>query len=120
MKKVALYIQIIFYLLAGINHFWHPRSYHGLIPPYIPYPEILNLFVGVAEILFGLLLWFPETRKWGAYGIIIMLLAFIPAHIYFIKMGCCIPELCFPQWVGWLRLVLIQPLLIAWAWWCRK
>lgn len=120
MKRIALYLQVVFYLLAGINHFWHPQSYYKLIPPYLPYPEILNILVGIAEIGFSVGLIFNPTRKWAAYGIMLMLFALIPAHIYFIKMGSCVPELCLPQWAGWLRLVIIHPLLIFWAWSCRK
>jgi uncharacterized membrane protein len=121
MKKIALYLQAIFYIVAGINHFRKPQSYDGLIPPYLPWHLFINLFAGSAEIVLGIALLLPISRKWAAYGIIAMLLAFIPAHIYFIQIGCCIPGgLCVPQWVGWLRLLIIHPLLIAWAWWCRK
>lgn len=120
MKKSFLYLQVIFYLAAGINHFRNPEIYYRLIPPYLPAHVQLNKLAGIAEIIFGLLLIFTATRKWAVYGIILLLLALIPAHIYFIKMGSCIPELCVPQWAGWLRLLILQPLLIAWAWWCRK
>jgi uncharacterized membrane protein len=120
MKRMALWLQIVFYLAAGINHFRHPTAYYRLIPTFLPAHVMINVLAGIAEISFSLLLIFPTTRKWAAYGIIIMLLAFIPAHVYFISMGSCIPELCVPQWVGWLRLVVIQPLLLGWAWWCRK
>jgi uncharacterized membrane protein len=121
MKKIALYLLAIFYIVAGINHFWKPQSYDGLIPPYLPLHLFINLFAGSAEIVLGIALLLPISRKWAVYGIIGMLLAFIPAHIYFIQIGSCIPEgLCVPQWVGWLRLIIIHPLLIAWAWWCRK
>ena len=106
--------------MAVINHFRKPEAYYGLIPPYLPEHVILTILAGIAEISFSLLLIFTATRKWAAYGIILMLLAFIPAHIYFIKVGSCLPGLCLPQWVGWLRLVVIHPLLLLWAWWCRK
>ena len=121
MKKVALYLQSFFYIAAGLNHFRKPTAYFGLIPPYLPWPAFINTMAGVTEIIFGLLLIFTATRKWAAYGIILMLVAFIPAHIYFIQIGGCVPGgLCFPLWVGWLRLLIIHPLLLMWAWWCRK
>ncbi len=121
MKKAALIIQSLFYVLAGLNHFRSPGTYLGMIPPYLPIPETLNIIAGTAEILLGIGLMFPQYRKWASYGIILMLFAFIPAHIYFIHIGSCIPGgLCVPNWVGWLRLIAIHPLLMAWAWWCRK
>lgn len=121
MKKIALYVQSVFYLAAGINHFRKPEVYYGLIPPYFSWHETINVTAGLAEIVLGFLLLFNTTRRWASYGIIVMLLLFIPSHIYFIQMDSCIPPgLCFPQWVGWLRLLLIHPILIGWAWWVRK
>ncbi len=121
MKKAALYLQVVFYLAAGLNHFRKPGSYYGLIPPYLPWYSLINTAAGMAEMVFAAGLVLTVTRKWAAYGIIVMLLAFIPAHIYFIQIGSCIPGgICVPQWVGWLRLLAIHPLLLAWAWWCRK
>jgi uncharacterized membrane protein len=121
MKKISLYIQSLFYLFAGTNHFRNPGSYDGLIPPYLPLHAAINITAGVAEILLGALLLFTPTRKIAAYGIIAMLIAFIPAHVYFIQIGSCIPNgLCVPQWLGWVRLIVLHPLLIVWAAWYRK
>ena len=43
MKKIAIYLQAIFYIAAGINHFRKPQSYDGLIPPYLPWHLFINL-----------------------------------------------------------------------------
>lgn len=117
MKKISLYLQIAFYLFAGTNHFINPDFYRGLIPPYLPAHNFINVAAGVVEVLFGLGLIFQSTRKWAAYGIIAMLVAFIPSHWHFIAVGGCIPDgLCAPTWVGWVRLVIVHPILIYWAW----
>jgi uncharacterized membrane protein len=34
-KKLLLVVMILFYLLAGINHFVNPEFYYPLIPPYL-------------------------------------------------------------------------------------
>lgn len=120
MKKTGLYVQAVFYIAAGINHFRHPRAYYEMIPPYLPAHSALNILAGIFEIVFGIMLLFTPTRKLAVYGIIVMLLAFIPVHIYFIRMKSCLPGLCLPEWTGWLRLLIIHPVLIAWAWWCRS
>lgn len=115
--KISLYLQSAFYVFAGVNHFIDPAFYVDLIPPYIPYHEFINIASGVIEILFGIGLVFPQTHRFAAYGIIAMLIAFIPSHIYFVQIGGCVENgLCAPLWVGWLRLVVIHPLLIWWAW----
>ena len=121
MKKIACYLQVVFYMLSGINHFRKPDFYILMIPPYLPAHQLLNGVAGAAELLLGAALFFPACRKWAALAIILMLLAFIPAHTYFIQMNSCIPVLlCLSPWTGWVRLVIFHPLLIAWAWWCRK
>ncbi|MDN3658693.1 hypothetical protein QWZ08_23825 [Ferruginibacter paludis] len=120
-KKISLVILTVFFLLAGFNHFWHPEDYYGLIPPYIPAHRFINMASGVLEILLGILLVFPGTRKPGAFGIIFLLILFIPAHIYMIQLkGCVGPEICVPEWVAWLRLFPGQFLLISWARWHAK
>lgn len=115
-KKIGLYVMAIFYLLAGLNHFINPEGYILLIPEYLPNHSLLNILAGIAEVGFATGLFFPKSRKLAAWGIILMLIAFIPAHIYFIQLDSCIENgLCLPPWTGWVRLIFIHPLLIAWA-----
>ncbi|MEO6668815.1 MAG: MauE/DoxX family redox-associated membrane protein [Ferruginibacter sp.] len=120
MKKLSLGIMSVFYLAAGINHFYKPEGYYKIIPPFFTNPEFINICSGIAEISLAVLLLIPQTRKFACYGIICMLIAFIPAHIYMIKVGFCIKDFCLPQWALWMRLVFLQPLLIFWAWKNRK
>lgn len=116
MRKVLHYGMAAFYILAGINHFVMPEFYYGLIPHYLGFPEILNGLAGLAEIVLGSALFIPKLRKTAAWGVVLMLVAFIPAHVYFIDIGSCVGEsLCVPEWISWLRLLVIHPLLILWA-----
>lgn len=109
-------MMAIFYTASGVNHLISPESYLLLIPPYLPNPELLNLIAGLAEVILGIGVLIPRTRKIAICGIIAMLIAFLPAHIYFIKMDSCIPSLfCLPEWTGWFRLIILHPLLMAWA-----
>ena len=120
-KKISLVVLIILYAGAGINHFIHPEGYYTIIPPYLPYHYLINILAGIAEIICAVLLAIPATRKLGAYLVIVMLIAFIPAHIYMIQKGGCMgAEICIPVWGAWLRLFPLQFILIAWAWWHRK
>jgi uncharacterized membrane protein len=105
-----------FYVFAGVNHFINPEFYEPLIPDYLPKHAFINYASGVLEIIFGLGIFFKHYRKLSAKAIIILLLLFIPSHIYFIQMGACIPEgLCTPIWIAWIRLILIHPVLMYWA-----
>ncbi|RYY70954.1 MAG: hypothetical protein EOO13_04795 [Chitinophagaceae bacterium] len=119
-KRISLYVMFALYLLAGINHFRKPESYYAIIPDWIGNVVLINTAAGIAEILLACLLLFKVTRKWACYGIILMLLAFIPSHIYMLQIGFC-REIagqirCAPAWALWIRLLVLQPLLIGWAW----
>lgn len=119
-KKGSLIIMAVFYLLAGINHFNNPGAYLKIIPEIFTLPELINIASGIIEIVLAIMLFIPKTRKIACYSIIAMLIAFIPAHIYMIKTGWCVKQFCFPSWAIWLRLIVMQPLLILWAWNNRK
>jgi len=116
-SKWSVRLIAVFYFFAGINHFISPQFYLPLIPPFFPYPEAINSLSGIIEVALGLGMLFVQSRKIASYGIILLLLAFIPSHVYFIQIGSCISEgLCVPAWVGWVRLIVIHPILILWAW----
>jgi uncharacterized membrane protein len=120
-QKVIIHALGYFYLLAGINHFLTPDFYLPLIPPFFSSPEFINWLAGVAELLLGVGVLYLPNRKRAAWGILVLLLCFIPSHVYFIQVGSCIPQgLCVPVWIGWMRLLLIHPLLIYWAVWVAK
>ncbi len=121
MKKLNIWLQTTFYVVAGINHFLNPDFYLELIPPYFGEPELINLLSGVVEVILGIGLLIPRFRMFAAWGIILMLISFIPSHIYFVEQGSCIKDggLCVPDWVGWGRLLVIHPLLMLWAWTAR-
>jgi uncharacterized membrane protein len=115
-KLFFKYLLGIFFILAGRNHFANPEFYYPLIPDYLPYPVFINSMSGIIEILLGLGILFKKYSKMSAWGIIVLLLIFIPSHIYFIQVGSCIENgLCVPEWIAWLRLGLIHPLLLYWA-----
>ncbi len=71
----------VLYIAAGINHFWHPETYLKIMPPYLPFPHLLNYISGFAEILFGCMLFFKSTRRLAAWGLAIMLILFFSVHI---------------------------------------
>jgi uncharacterized membrane protein len=122
LRNILLFILILFYLFAGANHFINPSFYLPIIPPYFfNWANEVNILSGVAEILLALLLIPKSTRSKAGIGIIIMLLAFIPSHIYFIQKGeFMIGSVLFNPLKSSIRLFVGQPLLILWAYWASK
>src|SRR5580765_7187234 len=80
--RIASYSFAIFFVVAGINHFVHPDFYLKIIPPYLPAHEAINWVSGAAEVLFGVLVAIPSTRRIGGLGAIALLVAVFPANIY--------------------------------------
>lgn len=122
LKKGMLYLMIIFYVLGGYNHFYNPSFYIPLIPPYLStWAVVLNLIAGFFEIILGILLIPTQTRKWAGWGIVMMLIAFIPSHIYFIERGYfTLGSFTMSPLISWIRLLVFQPLLIFLALWVSR
>lgn len=121
-KKGMLFVMVVFYIFGGYNHFNNPSFYIPLIPPYLSSWAVeLNLIAGLFEIIFGILLIPQQTRKWAGWGIVLMLLAFIPSHIYFIERGnFSLGSFTMSPLISWIRLLVFQPLFILWALWVSR
>ena len=107
-----LYLMAFVYFIAGINHFKNPRLYIKISPPYFPNPKLLNSLSGVAEMILGIALCIPAISNFAAWGVIALLIAIFPTHVYMYfeekaRMG-------LPKWVLLLRMPL-QLGLIYWA-----
>lgn len=107
-----LYVMALLYIAAGVNHFKNPKMYIRIIPPFFKNPSQINLFAGIAEILLGILLLYYATTSLAAWGIIALLIAVFPSHIYMLTNEKAASRI--PRWLLWLRLPL-QLLLIYWA-----
>jgi uncharacterized membrane protein len=108
----SLYLLAALFVGAGLLHLLHPETYLRIMPPALPAPRLLVVLSGVAEIAGGLGLLLPATRRWAAWGLLVLLLAVFPANIYMLQIH---EQLHIPAWVAWARLPL-QPLLMWWVW----
>lgn len=112
-KKISMYIMAAIYVVAGILHFVKPDTYSSIVPHWLPYPLALVYISGVVEIAGGLLLLPAATRRFGAWLIILLLIAVFPANV---QMSVNYYRDHNPYfWLTILRLPL-QVVLIWWAW----
>lgn len=109
--KFDLYIMALLYVLAGLNHFFQPKFYIRIIPPFLPWKKSINYLSGGAEVLLGVLL-VTRFQSLAAWGLIALLLAVFPANIYHLYAKGA--GMKIPVWALWVRLPL-QFLLIYWA-----
>ena len=109
LKTGFAYFMAIAYIVAGINHFWHPDPYVKMIDSFLPYPLALIYISGIAEIACGVGLMIPATRRLAAFGLIFLLLAIFPANIYMAVAHDRWPEI--PVWMLYARLPIQLVLL---------
>lgn len=110
--RIGLVTQALLYVAAGMNHFWHTAMYVAIMPPHYAHPVGLVQISGVAEVLGGIGLLVPWSRRFAAWGIVAMLVVYFDVHIY---MAMHVDRFAtIPVWLIYARLPL-QLLLIAWA-----
>jgi uncharacterized membrane protein len=105
----------VLFVVAGSLHFLHPAIYLKIIPPSLPAHLAIVYISGAAEILGGLGLLYPPTRQAAAWGLVILLIAVLPANIYMATAHLPAPGVMGQSWAQWLRIPLQLP-LIVWAW----
>lgn len=116
-KIVSKVIFGVFFIAAGANHFVNPKFYLNIMPPYLPWHYALVIISGVTEVVLGIGLLIPQTSQYAAWGLILLLIAVLPANIH-MAMN---PELypAIPQIALWIRLPL-QALLVLWAYYYTR
>ena len=78
---VLIIVFGIFFLYAGIMHFIKPQFFKHFIPDFLPKLAVNYLF-GAIEIILGIALFFSQTVNKAAAGIFILMLLFLPIHIW--------------------------------------
>lgn len=102
-----------FFIGSGVNHFVIPKAYRKIVPPGIGDPATLVTVTGVAEVLGGVGVFVPATRRLSGLALIALLAAIFPANLHMARN----PEKFhkIPRGLLYARLPL-QPLAMVWAW----
>ena len=107
------------YVLAGIAHFLIPDRFAEAVPPSFPRPVGLVYLSGIAEILLGIGVAIPRTRRPSAWGIVALLVAVFPANVHLARretLDDLVPEsLVPPARLAALIRLPFQGVLIGWA-----
>lgn len=118
-QRLGLALASIFYIGAGIMHFIRPEFYLKIMPPYIPWHVTLVQLSGVFEILGGLGLLAPQTRRASAWGLAALLVAVFPANLYMATNAVEAGAAAIAPAIRWGRLPL-QLVFIWWVLWCTS
>ncbi|WP_437321242.1 DoxX family protein [Sorangium sp. So ce385] len=82
------YALAAMFLLTASAH-WGSRRAElvAMVPPALPYPELLVTVTGVLEIAGAAALLVPRLAPWAAAGLTILLVAMFPANVHAARAG---------------------------------
>jgi len=118
-QRIAVVVAAVFYIVAGSLHFIKPAPYLRIMPPYIPWHAAMVRISDAFEILGGLGLLVPVTRRAAAWGLVAVLIAVFPANIYMAVHPVEAGAAGIAPVLRWGRLPL-QGVLIWWLLWCTR
>ena len=83
-RTLLRWVLAAFYALAGYYHLVAPEGFLAIMPDWIPLPEAVVFWTGVAELLGAAALaqpWKIPLRKAGAIGLALYAVCVFPANI---------------------------------------
>lgn len=114
-RRTSLLLAASVFIVAGLLHFVVPEMYLRIVPPWLPAPLALVYASGAAELLGGIGLLVPRTRRLAGIGLVLLLAAVFPANIQMLLDAREAHAPLAAELLLWARLPL-QPLLIVWVW----
>jgi uncharacterized membrane protein len=122
MPRVSSAAVAALFTSAGVMHFAKPDFFEAIVPDWFPDAKLANRVSGAAEIVLGLGMLAPQTRRASALGLLALTVAVFPANIDMAvnnvevkpddgRMTRRVGTATGPQ--NWIRLPMQLPL----AWW---
>jgi uncharacterized membrane protein len=120
MRRRVVYLMGALYLLAGITHFTSLGFFRQIVPPFLPAPGLIVAISGIAEMVLGVGVMLPATRRMAAWGLIALLVAVYPANIYQAMYNPILVDppafMGQPTQTALLVRLPLQFVLMYWAW----
>ena len=81
-NRIAI-VTGLFILFAGVMHFASPGFFNDIVPPWMPLGRSFWTYVsGVAELIIGVMILRPSTRRRGALASVVLFICVYPANLY--------------------------------------
>ncbi len=115
LKKIVPYLLAGMMLAGAAAHVAVPDLYLPMIPEFIP-AKLANWAAALFELVIGLALLIPKYRRWGGLGFMVLMIAFLPLHMWDLFRE---DPVVGSQAAAAVRLVM-QGVLIYAGWWIYK
>jgi uncharacterized membrane protein len=117
-RTLCRFILALFYGAAGVLHLMQPRPFLSITPHWVPFPALVILLTGIAELAGAAALIQPFStplRRAAAIGLALYAVCVFPANINHMMMDMAkpvpdlgwsyhIPRMVFQPFVIWLAL----------------
>jgi uncharacterized membrane protein len=116
MRTALRFLLAAAYGLAGYKHIAAPAGFLAITPGWVPWPEAVVFWTGVAEIAGAAGLLVPKLRKAAAVGLALYAVCVWPANFNHAFNNIAVGGVT----LGWgyhAPRLLLQPLIIWWALW---
>lgn len=107
------------FIFTGASHFLISGKFMEMMPPFISAPLFIIYTSGFFEMLGGVGLIFPASKRPAAYGLAALLIAVFPANIFVAYNNVQLGGFMNYSFYQWLRLPL-QIVLIGWTLWFAR
>lgn len=118
-RKTLLLVMAIVYFLAGIAHIRSPEGFLTITPAWVPFPDAVIFWTGIAEIMGAIGLFIPKLRKAAGIGLALYALCVFPANIHHAINDVAVNGQTLSWWYHGPRLAF-QPIAIWWALWVSE
>lgn len=118
-RTILRFTLAVLYALAGVLHIVVPRPFLGITPSWVPFPELVILLTGMAEIAGAIALlqpWSRPLRVAGGWGLAAYAVCVFPANINHFILDMAKPD-HGAGLVYHIPRMFLQPLLVWLALW---
>jgi uncharacterized membrane protein len=119
-KLILRVVLAVAMAIVGVLHFLTPEPFVRIVPAALPNPLALVYASGAFEILGGVGVLVPRTRRAASIGLAALYVAVLPANVNMAVNHIALDGMHqLPAWALWARLPL-QAVFIAWALWVGR
>lgn len=113
-RRVAQIAAAVVFIPFGILHCARVDTFVPIMPPIIPFPRVVIVLTGLAEIAGGIGILVPSLRKAAGIGLALYAIGVYPANVYQAFWHVQVPPLPDSWWYHAPRL-LFQPVFVWWG-----
>ena len=81
-RTLGAYLGGLFFIYVGVLHFVDTEWFNPIVPPWLGWPAFWVILSGIFEVVVGIALLIPKTRRNAALASALLLIAVYPANMY--------------------------------------